>query len=102
MSVFLHVTMDVKASELGRFNKVMAEAVEILEGEGWSLFSALIQRTGKLNTVIDIWELNDFQHFDDGLQKFIANPRFAGIKKVLDETVLTETIVFAVKAPYAH
>ena len=100
MSVYLHVTLEVKASGLARFNAVMAEAVPILESEGWVLFAALVQRTGRLNTVIDVWRLDGFDHFDAGFQAFIAHPRFAAIKAVLDETVLSETIVFASAAPY--
>lgn len=98
----MHVTLDVKAAELQRFHGVMAEAVAILESHGWKLLNALVQRTGRLNTVIDIWELDSFEHFDVGLKAFIADPRFVAIKTALDETVLTETIVFAAKAPYAH
>jgi hypothetical protein len=50
--------------------------------------------------VIDLWELEDFVHFDRGLKSFIADPRFAAIKAALDETVQSETIVFADRADY--
>ncbi len=102
MSVYLQATLEVKASELARFNTVMVDAVEILERQGWKLLNALIQRTGRLNTVIDIWELESFEHFDMALQAFAADPRFPDFKKALDEAVISETLVFAVKAPYAH
>jgi hypothetical protein len=102
VSVNLHVTLAVRAAGLGAFCAVMAEAVTILEAEGWRLAGAYVQRTGRLNTVIDLWELDDMNHFDRGLQAFAAHPRFAAIKAVLDETVECETIVFARPAPYAH
>lgn len=97
--VYLHVTLEVKASGLARFNAVMAEAVPILESEGWVLFAALVQRTGRLNTVIDVWRLDGFDDFDAGLQAFIAHPRFAAIKAVLAASS-ARTIVFASAAPY--
>ena len=100
MSVFLHVTLEVKAAGMGRFLAAMAEATPILEGHGWKLAGAFVQRTGRLNTVIDLWELEDFGHFDRALQAFIGHPRFPEIKAVLDDTVNSETIVFADKAPY--
>lgn len=100
MSTYLHVTLEVKAAGLARFSAIMGEAVSILQGNGWKLAGAFVQRTGRLNTVIDLWELEDFGHFDRGLQAFIAHPRFAQIKAVLDDTVLSETIVFADKAAY--
>jgi hypothetical protein len=101
LSVFLHVTLEVKAAGMTAFCGALAEAKTILEAEGWSLAGAYVQRTGRLNTVIDLWELADMNHFDRGLQGFVAHPRFAEIKQVLDETVNRETIVFAAKAPYA-
>lgn len=100
MSVYLHVTLEVRAAGMAAFMNAMAEAVPILEANGWRLAGAFVQRTGRLNTVIDLWELDDFNHFDRALQAFIGHPRFGEIKAVLDETVQSETIVFADKAPY--
>ena len=100
MSVFLHVTLEVKAAGMARFVETMTEAVSLLEGEGWRLAGAYVQRTGRLNTVIDVWELRDFNHYDAGLKAFAAHPRFAALKAALDETVQSETIVFAAKAAY--
>lgn len=102
MSVFLHVTLEVKAAGMAAFCGALGEAKTILEAEGWSLTGAYVQRTGRLNTIIDLWELEDMGHFDRGLKGFLAHPRFGDIKKVLDETVNSETIVFADKAPYAN
>lgn len=100
MTTFLHVTLEVKASGLAKFIETMVEATSLLEGWGWKLHGAFVQRTGKLNTVIDVWELESFTAFDMVLKKFVAHPRFPAIKAVLDETVNSETIVFADKAPY--
>lgn len=100
MTTFLHVTLEVKASGLASFIETMGEATSLLEGWGWKLHGAFVQRTGKLNTVIDVWELENFAAFDAVLKKFVAHPRFPAIKAVLDETVNSETIVFADKAPY--
>ena len=100
MSTFLHVTLEVKAAGLAKFLETMGEATPLLEGWGWKLHGAFVQRTGKLNTVIDVWELRDYNQFDEVLKKFASHPRFPAIKAVLDETVNSETIVFASKAPY--
>jgi hypothetical protein len=102
MSVYLHVTLELAANGVARFVGVMEEAVPILEAQGWRLHGAFLQRTGRLNTAIDVWELEDFGHFDRGLQGLIAHPRFPALKQGLDEAVLKETVVFADKAPFAH
>jgi hypothetical protein len=100
--VYLQATLEVKAAGLSRFCDIMAETVAILEGQGWKLVGAFVQRTGRLHTVIDLWELEDFNHYDRALRALTAHPRFPHIKTVLEETVTTETVVFADKAPYMH
>ncbi|HEY2658285.1 MAG TPA: NIPSNAP family protein [Caulobacteraceae bacterium] len=103
MSVYLHVTLEVTGAGLGRFLEAMEKtAVPFLEGEGWRLAGAFVQRSGRLGTVIDLWELDDFQHYDRALQKLMADDRFAAFKAVLDDTVISETVVFANKASYMH
>jgi len=103
MSVYLHVTLEIHAAGLGRFLAAMEEtAVPILEREGWKLAGAFVQRTGRLGNVIDLWELDDFQHYDRGIQALSARPEFPAFKQVLEETVISETIVFANAASYMH
>jgi len=103
MSVYLHVTLEVHAAGLGRFLEAMEKtAVPFLEGQGWRLAGAFVQRTGRLGNVIDLWELDDFQHYDRAIQKLSADPAFPAFKKVLEETVISETIVFCNAASYMH
>lgn len=101
MSVYLHVTLEIHAAGLSRFLQEMGEtAVPILEAEGWRLAGAFVQRSGRLGNVIDLWELDDFQHYDRGLKAFGAHPAFPAFKRMLEETVISETIVFADAASY--
>jgi hypothetical protein len=100
VSTFIHVIQEVKASGPPKFLETMGEATTLLEGWGWKQHGAFVQRTGRLNTVIDVWELQNFYQFDEVLKKFVAHPRFPAIKAVLDEAVTSETIVFADKVSY--
>jgi hypothetical protein len=103
MSVFLHVTLEIHAAELGRFLEGMGEtAVPFLERQGWRLAGAWIQRTGRLGNVIDLWELEDYQHYHRALAAFAADPSFAAFKAMLERAVISETVVFAEPAPYMH
>ena len=103
MSVYLHVTLEIHAAGLARFLEGMEKtAVPILEREGWRLAGAFVQRSGRLGNVIDIWELDDFQHYDRALKVFGAHPEFPAFKKMLEETVISETVVFADAASYMH
>jgi hypothetical protein len=101
MSVFLHVTLEIHAAGLPRFLDGMEKtAVPFLEGQGWRLAGAFVQRSGRLGNVIDLWELDDFQHYDRALKAFFEEPGFADFKKVLEETVISETVVFCDPASY--
>ena len=101
MSVYLHVTLEIHAAGLARFMEGMGEtAVPFLEKQGWRLAGAWIQRTGRLGNVIDLWELEDFQHYDSALRAFAADPNFPTFRNMLTETVISETVVFIDKAPY--
>ena len=101
MSVYLHVTLEIHAAGLATFLKAMEEtAVPLLEAEGWRLSGAFVQRSGRLGNVIDVWELDDFQHYDRALQVLGAHPSFPAFKQVLEETVISETVVFCNAASY--
>jgi len=103
MSVYLHVTLEVHASGLGRFLEGMEKvAVPVLEHEGWRLAGAFVQRTGRLGNVIDLWELDDYQHYQRALATFMAEESFPAFSAMLAETVISETIVFADPASYMH
>ena len=101
MSVFLHVTLEIHAAGLARFLEGMEHtAVPILEREGWRLAGAFVQRSGRLGNVIDLWELDDYQHYDRALKALAADPSFPGFRAMLAETVISETVVFAEAASY--
>lgn len=97
---YLHVTLEVRAAEVARFKAVMARIQPVVEGAGWKLAGAFQQRTGKLNTIIDLWELEDMGAYDRALGVLVAHPDFAQIKAELDACVESETVVFADRITY--
>lgn len=100
MSVYLQATLEVRAGESALFFRTMEEILPIVEDIGWKLVGAFVQRTGRLHTVIDLWELDDFNHFDRGIKAIGAHPRGGELQKGLAASVISETVVFADKAPY--
>ncbi len=100
MSVYMHVTLEVKGAGLQRFLAAMADAKPVLESAGWELVGAFVQGTGRLNTVIDLWRLRDMNHYQDAMATVREWSGFPAFKQALDECVLSETIVFAAKASY--
>ncbi|WP_293903096.1 hypothetical protein [Phenylobacterium sp.] len=95
MSVFLIATIEVRASLFGPFTEAMGTLQAIVESAGWKLASAYVLRTGQLNTVIDVWELNDHNHMNAGFAAVGMDPRAAGIQGVLQDAIIKETLTFA-------
>jgi hypothetical protein len=93
--------MEVKLDSFPQFSRSMGEAVEILKSGGWRLVGAYLQRTGRLNTVIHIWEAGSLKHYDEGVKNYVSHPNFPDIKKQLDESMISETIVLAKRMSYA-
>ncbi len=101
MSIFLQATLEVEASGYARFLETMSEVVPIAESSGWKLCAAYMHVSGRLNTVIDIWELEDMNHLQRGFDTLMAHPRFPELHKALGEIVRNETLVFLQKFAYA-
>ena len=102
MTVCLQATLEIEATGFTRFTEIMGEAVAILENAGWKLDAAYMHCTGRLHTVVDMWQLADYNHFDRGMQALMAHPRFPAIAQVLAETVRNETLVFLQKFSYTR
>ena len=100
MSICLQATLEIESAGFARFTEIMGEAVPILEAVGWKLDAAYTQCTGRLNTVVDMWLLEDYNQFDRGMQALMTHPRFPAIHQVLGETVRNETLVFMQRFSY--
>jgi hypothetical protein len=100
MAIFFQATIELRAEGVSKFLQTMEIVLPIATAAGWKLKGAFLQRTGRLHTVIDIWELEDYNHYDRGLQAIAANARFPEIAAALAETVERETTVFMERAPY--
>ncbi len=100
MSVYLIATIEVRPTHFADFTQALGRIVRIVEANGWKLSSAFMHRTGPLNTVIDVWELPDFNAMDTGMKAIAADPGFAEIRAVLNEAIVKETLSFADKLVY--
>ncbi len=100
MAVYFQATIELRAEGIAKFYQTMEIVLPIATAAGWKLRGAYMQRTGRLHTVIDIWELEDFNHYDRGLQAMARHARFPEIAAGLTESVERETTVFMDRAPY--
>ncbi len=95
MSVYLIATIETRPGGLDGLKAAIAEMIPILETQGWTLASAYALRTGQLGTVIDVWELPDFNSMNAGMAAVAQSPNFPSIQKTLQESIARETLAFA-------
>lgn len=100
--VYLHVTLKVIQSEVGNFYGAMEKAVPILEELGWKFVGAWVDRVGRLNTVIDLWELEDANMYWTVLKEFSKHPEHPAILAVFDTAIEEEVVHMMDKVPYAR
>lgn len=102
MTVYMQSTLELRAVDTARFDAAMVELVAIVEAEGWHLLTAIQQISGRLHTAIDVWTLPDLDSYQRGLAAVRGHLRFPDIAAALAEAIERETVVFGVKASWAH
>ncbi len=100
MAIYIQSTLELKPGNMTRFNAVMIDLVSIVEAAGWTLVTAVSQISGRLHTAIDLWLVDDMNHYMTGVAALRADPRFDDIAKVLADSIERETLVFGVRAPW--
>ena len=100
MSVYLQATIEVRMTGMASFCAAMEKTVEIMKEAGWTLRGGYVHQTGRLNTVIDIWELPDANALEDGYRMLLEHQDFPEAGKLLEDAVVSETLVLLSAAPY--
>ena len=100
--VYLHVTLKIDAEKRDMFFDVMKEAVPILEGLGWKFIGAWVDRVGRLNTVVDLWELEDANMYFDVMSQFAKHDDYPSIVARMDAAIDEEVVHMMTKVPYGR
>lgn len=95
MSVYLIATIETRPGGLEALKGAIAEIIPIVERQGWKLASAYALRTGQLGTIIDVWEMPDFDSMNTGMAAIAQSPNFPAIQRTLQDTIAKETLVLA-------
>ncbi len=95
MSVYLIATIETQPGGMETLVGAIAQMIPILESKGWKLASAYVLRTGQLGTVIDVWEMPDFNSMNTGMGAVAMSAGFPDIQKALQSSIARETLVLA-------
>lgn len=97
---YLHVTMKIRPGQITRFNAVMAEVVPEMEARGWKLLGAWSNLIGRLDTVVDLWQVEDANAVLTTLTAAAGHPDFPRWYETLSDVVLEETLQLMLPLPY--
>jgi NIPSNAP len=100
MAVHIHTTLEVVAAKRQQFHELMRRIQQIQTEAGWKLHGSFLQRTGRFHTYLHIWELEDYNHYQTGLDYCFAQPDIDAIVAGLAECVISETVNFADRVDY--
>lgn len=99
----LYVLAELELSYAGLPTFMAAAPIlrEAAEAQGWVLENALVTATGRVNTVIHLWQIRDSAHYFEVIEQLAAHPRIGEIYAALCAAVVNETIRFLSPAAYA-
>jgi hypothetical protein len=101
MSYYLLATLKVKYGQQPKFYEVMGHLKAVLEKAGWKLVGAYQSAIGRLNTVIDLWEINDPNAVPFTLAVASRDAEFVRWAAHLPELVEEEVLQIMTKVPYS-
>jgi len=95
MPVYLHASLRIAPGKLqAMLDLLRDDLIPIMEAQGWRILGCFTNISGARNTILDLWELNNLDHFKQGYKGFMEHARFAAIKGRIDEFVVEETLTF--------
>jgi hypothetical protein len=96
MSIHLLATMHVYPGKSATLLDVIQNRlVPIMQDKaGWKLIGCYQQQVGRLNTIIDLWELRDHNHLAEAFALYREDPDYPAIRVLLDQCVEQEVLSF--------
>lgn len=95
MAVYMQAQIRAVPGKLGALLELLTtRLVPIMEAQGWKLEGLFVGRTGPINTITNLWQLEDLEHFRRAYAGFMSHPDFPMIRATLDTHVQEESLTF--------
>jgi hypothetical protein len=93
--VYLQASLKLRAGKLPAFISMLNSVTPVLGRHGWKLLGSYASVVGRLNTVVDIWELPNAEAVQAGM----SDPELAKFAPQIGEIVEDETLTLMSKLP---
>jgi hypothetical protein len=99
-TLFVLSTIKVRPGKMPDFCELMPRLVPIMEANGWRLLGALTNLGGRINVVVDLWQIPDANALPGGLVALLAALEWPDISRALAEYVEDEVIQLMSRLPF--
>jgi hypothetical protein len=93
--VYLQASIKLRAGKLSDFTALLNKLAPLVGKHGWKLLGSYASVVGRLNTVVDFWELPD----PNALQAALSDPELAKFAPQINEVIEDETLALLTKLP---
>lgn len=93
--VYLQASIKLRPGTLQQFTKMLGNLTPVVGKHGWKLLGSYVTAVGRLNTVVDFWELPDA----GALQAALADPELQKMGPQISECIEDETLQLMMKLP---
>lgn len=93
--VYLQASIKLYPGKLQDFIALLNRLTPVVGKHGWKLLGSYATAVGRLNTVVDLWELPDAT----ALQAALSDPEMAKVAPQIGEIVEDETLQLMTKLP---
>ena len=93
--VYLQASIKLRPGTLPQFVSLLNQLTPLVGKHGWKLLGSYASAIGRLNTVVDLWELPT----PDAVQAALADPELQKFAPQINEVVEDETLQLLTKLP---
>ena len=93
--VYLQASLKLRAGKLQDFVSMMNSVTPVVGKHGWKLLGSYATVVGRLNTVVDLWELPN----EAALQAALSDSEMAKYASRIGEIIEDETLTLLNKLP---
>jgi hypothetical protein len=98
--IFFLATIKVRPGKMAEFCELMPRVVAIMEAQGWRLVGAWTNLGGRINVVIDLWQIPDANALPGGLGTLLEDLNWPELARGLAEFVEDEVIQLMTRVPF--
>jgi len=93
--VYLQASIKLRPGTLPQFVSLLNQLTPLVGKHGWKLLGSYASAIGRLNTVVDLWELPD----PNALQAALSDPEMQKFAPQINEVIEDETLALLTKLP---